>query len=156
MKNIDLMKLVTKQFFNTLSPDVCHNLVALAKERIEETEGEYTKTISRRKWDDNKARLGYLLVNRIMDTGDEPEVEVSIYGECFLVCDRNIPLSVALRGKDAISEYMAEEGLDWVLEGHTNNKDAPVYIKMLDREMQKQKLDANLSGCHIHPDVIVE
>lgn len=85
MKNIDLRKLVTKQFFNTLSPDVCHHLVALAKERIEETEGEYSKAISSRKWDDNKARLGYLLVNRIINIGDEPEVEVSINGECTLV-----------------------------------------------------------------------
>lgn len=155
MENIDLRKLVTKQFFNKLSPDVCHHLVALAKERIEETEGEYIKAISSRKWNDNKARLGYLLVNRIMDTGDEPEVKVYAKGECTLVCDRNIPLSVALRGKDAISEYMDEEGLDWALEDHTNDKDAPVYIDLLDREMQEQKLDANLSGCHIHPDVIV-
>lgn len=154
--NIDLRKLITKQFFNTLSPDVCHHLVALAKERIEETEGEYTKAISRRKWDDNKGKLGYLLVNRIMDTGDEPEVEVYTKGECTLACERNIPLSVALRGKEAISEYMDEEGLDWALEGHTNDEDAPVYVNILDSEMKKQKLNANLSGCHIHPDVIVE
>lgn len=154
--NIDLRKLITKQFFNTLSPDVCHHLVALAKERIAETEGEYTKAISRRKWDDNKGKLGYLLVNRIIDTGDEPEVEVYTKGECTLFCDRSIPLSVALRGKEAISEYMNEEGLDWALEGYTNDEDAPVYVNILDSEMKEQKLNANLSGCHIHPDVIVE
>lgn len=154
--DIDLRKIVTKQFFNTLSPDVCHHLVALAKERIEETEGGYVKAISRRKWDDNKARLGYLLVSRIIDTGDEPEVEVSIDGECTLVCDRNIPLSVVLRGKEAISEYMDEEGYEWAMDSYKEKQNAPIYVKIRDREMEEQKLAVNLSGCHIHPDVIVE
>lgn len=155
MKNIDLRKLVTKQFFNTLSPDVCHHLVALAKERIEETEGEYSKAISSRKWDDNKARLGYLLVNRIINIGDEPEVEVSINGECTLVCDRNIPLSVALRGKEAVFEYMDEEGYEWIMDSSKKKQTAPIYVKIRDREMEEQKLDSNLSGCHIHSDVVI-
>lgn len=153
--NTDIKRIITKQFFNKLSPDVCHHLIALAKERIDETEGEYVKAISRRKWDDNKARLGYLLVNRIIDTGDEPEVEVSIDGECTLVCDRNIPLSVALRGKEAISEYMDEEGYEWVMDSYKGKQNAPTYVKIRDREMEVQKLDMGLSGCHIHPDVIV-
>lgn len=154
--NIDLRKLITKQFFNTLSPDVCHHLMALAKERIEETEWEYVKAISSRKWDDNKARLGYLLVNRILSTGDEPEVEVSINGECTLICDRDIPLSVALRGKEAIFEYMDEEGYEWTVDSFKKEQKAPIYVKIRDKEMEEQKLAVNLSGCHIHPDVIVE
>lgn len=153
---IDIKKIITKQFFNTLSPDVCHHLMALAKERIEETEGEYIKGISSRKWNDNKARLGYLLVNRLIDTGDEPEVEVSINGECTLVCTRDIPLSVVLRGKEAIFEHMGEEGYEWVVDWSREDQKAPIYVKLRDKEMEKQKLDMNLSGCHIHPDVIVE
>lgn len=42
---MDVKKIITKQFFNTLSPDVCHHLMVLAKERIDETEGEYVKAI---------------------------------------------------------------------------------------------------------------
>lgn len=101
--NIPLHKLVSKGFFNTLPPDVCHHILKLAQERLEETEGAYRRRLNQSKWDANKALLGKYLVQSIID-GDPIECDVTAECVCHVGFDQYIPLTDVFKGTDVLRE----------------------------------------------------
>lgn len=149
--DIDIKKLVTKQFFNTLSPDVCHHLMALAKERIDETEGEYVKAISSRKWNDNKAKLGCLLVSQLME-GNDIGCDVVTTTKTNLVFT-DMPLTEVLKGGEAIVNYAEDYGDFEEQYRAPCREDNEFIITFREPSMLEKILSLDLEGCYIHPNI---
>lgn len=149
--DIDIKKIITKQFFNTLSPDVCHHLMALAKERIDETEGEYVKAISSRKWNDNKAKLGCLLVSQLME-GNDVGCDVFTTTKTELLFT-DMPLTEVLKGGEAIVEYADDYGDFTQRRTLPCRENSEFVVAFRDNSMISKLLSSRLNGCYIHPNV---
>ena len=145
---VPLHKLVSKGFFNTLSPDVCHHILKLAQERLDETEGEYRRQLSQSKWEANKAALGRYLVQSIID-GTPLECDVTTEVRCLVGIDGYASLVDVLKGPEALVEEY-----DFYIENRENRISPKALFTVTLRGAHIPGLEG-LDGCHIAENMVL-
>ena len=146
LSGVPLHKLVSKEFFNTLSPDVCHHILKLAQERLDETEVAYRRRLNQTKWDANKAMLGKYLVQSIID-GDPIECDVTAEVMCHISADSYVPLTDVLKGTATLVEdynfYIERET------SHSVSDDDRFIIRF------RNACIPELEGCEIAKNIVI-
>lgn len=125
---------ITKEFFNTLSANECYHILALAQERIDETDGVLQRAVKEKEQQEleDKVReiLGTECVNYALQYG-ETDVTVTAFGTVEM--EAEIPLEVVMCGSEAIHEYMEDNFMHWERPSHADIDvlmDSDMYISM--------------------------